>query len=667
MATAPPRPDAVLARRLRERDRTAWEELYHAYEGRLYGFAYRLAGNPHDAADLVQETFVRALPRLDRLDPDRLDLQAYLFATLKNLFLKGVERRKRAEPVEEVPEPGGPAAIEDDPERSALLARQQAEVRLANARLNPRQRLVLALRELEDRSYAEIGEIVGLNENAVAQLVFRARESLRTELRLVQVDRSQLPAECQENLPSLAAYLDGQLRGAKAERVLAHLEACEACQQALADMREASRRYRALVPPVVGLVALRERVDGALAASGYWRGVRLGIRHRPRLVMAAGAASVAILGGVGAGVAVVAAGDDGGPRASALVVTSVADSAPAAPPPAAVPAATAAETEPAAGETAPAATGPATSTAEPGTTEEAEAAGNGAEPPPEPAAEPPAPPLAAEPPPEPPPTTSAAGPPTVTITSAPAGEVASTGATIRFRASAGGVTFACRLDAAAWAPCSSPVLYAGLAPGAHTFRVRAGGADGVTGPAAVASWVVVVPDAEAPTVTFTEAPPPETSETEARFAFVANEEGVAFECRLDGAAFSPCTTPVTYTGLPPGAHTFAVRATDAAGNAGAAADVSWTVLDSVPDLVIGSLTAFSVTVVNAGTGAAGASVLTVSVPGGTFTVPSLAPGASATFSWSSCVDGKIAAVADARKTVAESNEANNTASIGNLC
>ena len=81
-----------------------------------------------------------------------------------------------------------PAPIEDDPERSTLLHRQQEEVRLANARLAPRQRLVLALRELEDRSYAEIGELVGLKENAVAQLISRARESLRTELRLAQVD-----------------------------------------------------------------------------------------------------------------------------------------------------------------------------------------------------------------------------------------------------------------------------------------------------------------------------------------------------------------------------------------------------------------------------------------------------------------------------------------------
>ncbi len=170
MATAPPRSDVALLERLRERDRSAWDELYRLYEGRLYGFAYRLCGNPHDAADLVQETFVRALPRLDRLPPERADIGAYLFATAKNLFLKSVERGKRQQPVEEVPEPDEPMAIDEDPQRAAHLRRQQAEVRIANGKLAPRQRLVRALRELEDRSYAEIGERAFTKWRALARM-----------------------------------------------------------------------------------------------------------------------------------------------------------------------------------------------------------------------------------------------------------------------------------------------------------------------------------------------------------------------------------------------------------------------------------------------------------------------------------------------------------------
>src|SRR4029453_14053663 len=108
MATVARTPDAELLLRLRSRDREAWEELYAEYQPRLRAFGDPLAGNVHDADDLVQETFVRAVPRLDRLDPETADVGGYLFTTLRNLFLKQVERTKRQQPMADVPEPGLP-------------------------------------------------------------------------------------------------------------------------------------------------------------------------------------------------------------------------------------------------------------------------------------------------------------------------------------------------------------------------------------------------------------------------------------------------------------------------------------------------------------------------------------------------------------------------------
>src|SRR4029453_7286160 len=105
MATVARTPDAELLLRLRRRDREAWEELYAEYQPRLRGFAYRLAGNVHDADDLVQETFVRAVPRLDPLDPQTADIAASLSPPLRTLSLKKVERPNRQQPVAEVPEP----------------------------------------------------------------------------------------------------------------------------------------------------------------------------------------------------------------------------------------------------------------------------------------------------------------------------------------------------------------------------------------------------------------------------------------------------------------------------------------------------------------------------------------------------------------------------------
>src|SRR5262245_15731529 len=323
MAATPTSADAVLIRRLRERDPSAWDDIYTEYASRLRAFAYRLSGSPHDADDLVQETFVRALPRLDRLDPDSVAVGPYLFTTLRNLFLKSVKRRARLEPVADVPEPSTAAPIEDDPERSTLLHAQQEEVRVANAMLAPRQRLVLALRELEDRSYAEIGEAIGLSENAVAQLISRARESLRTELRLAQIDPKRLPEECRRFLPLLSRHLDGQLRGPDLERTLAHLEHCERCQDALASMQEAQRRYRVVVPFLIGLEELRGRIDDALAAGGYWTRTPRASRRlrRPAAIVATGTV-VGLLAALGGGTAVLVAAD--GPAAAAETTSLVA-------------------------------------------------------------------------------------------------------------------------------------------------------------------------------------------------------------------------------------------------------------------------------------------------------------------------------------------------------
>jgi hypothetical protein len=78
-------------------------------------------------------------------------------------------------------------------------------------------------------------------------------------------------------------------------------------------------------------------------------------------------------------------------------------------------------------------------------------------------------------------------------------------------------------------------------------------------------------------------PPATTTNTSATFTFSADEAGSTFECSLNGAAFTGCTSPEEYSGLSVGAHTFEVRATDAAGNVDATpAGYDWTVEAPAP-------------------------------------------------------------------------------------
>jgi hypothetical protein len=74
------------------------------------------------------------------------------------------------------------------------------------------------------------------------------------------------------------------------------------------------------------------------------------------------------------------------------------------------------------------------------------------------------------------------------------------------------------------------------------------------------------PDTIAPQTTLTAQPAASTTDTNASFSFSASESGVTFACKLDAASWTACSSPKSYSALGLGAHTFAVRATDSAGN-----------------------------------------------------------------------------------------------------
>src|SRR5215211_466573 len=154
-------------------------------------------------------------------------------------------------------------------------------------------------------------------------------------------------------------------------------------------------------------------------------------------------------------------------------------------------------------------------------------------------------------------------PPETTIASGPSGTISSGDTSFTFSSSEASSTLECSLDSAAYTSCTSPKNYTGLASGSHTFSVKATDAAGNTDTSpASTTWTV---DATAPETTIDSGPSGTISVADATFAF-SSEEGATFECRLDGAAYSACTSPESYTNLSNGSHTFDVRATDGAGN-----------------------------------------------------------------------------------------------------
>ncbi len=175
--------------------------------------------------------------------------------------------------------------------------------------------------------------------------------------------------------------------------------------------------------------------------------------------------------------------------------------------------------------------------------------------------------------------------PETTITEAPSVATKEVSAAFEFASSEDG-TFMCRLDGAAFANCTSPDNMV-VAEGEHTFEVVAIDLAGNEDPTPAShTWTV---DTTPPDTTITDAPPaPLDSSADVSFSF-ESEAGALFECSLDGAAFSICTSPLALTGLADGSHTFRVRAFDTVGNVDPTpAEHTWTIDTTFPDTVIDS-------------------------------------------------------------------------------
>jgi hypothetical protein len=114
--------------------------------------------------------------------------------------------------------------------------------------------------------------------------------------------------------------------------------------------------------------------------------------------------------------------------------------------------------------------------------------------------------------------------------------------------------------------------------GTHGFQVRAWDLAGnLDLTPASHTWTVVAADTTPPETTITSGPSSPTTSTGATFTFTSSEAGPSFECALDGAAFSACASPASYTvGI--GSHALQVRARDGAGNLDQSpASYPWTV------------------------------------------------------------------------------------------
>jgi uncharacterized repeat protein (TIGR01451 family) len=175
--------------------------------------------------------------------------------------------------------------------------------------------------------------------------------------------------------------------------------------------------------------------------------------------------------------------------------------------------------------------------------------------------------------------------PVVTITARP--DDPTTSPTAHFEFSAGEeATFECRLDGGDWVSCTSPVDLGDVPAGDHLLEVRPTDPAGNSGEIVGVPWTVEDEPAppDVPAAAITSHPDPRASHTDATFELSADQADATFVCRLDAGGWSVCTSPLGYTGLGDGDHSFEVKAVSPLGDAGPAASYSWTIDSTAPTL-----------------------------------------------------------------------------------
>jgi RNA polymerase sigma factor (sigma-70 family) len=200
-------------------------EAYDKYAAPLYKYCLALLGEPAEAADAVQDTFViaaaRAAARLvDLREPDRL--RAWLYALARNECQRSTRPGRPVFASAQAPDVTADAAdVREDAERARLLD-------AATGGLTPDEREVIELELRHGLAVAEVAAVVGVSRSQANALASRARKHLEACLGAVVVARAGRRNYCDWLSRTLADW-DGQLTVPLRKQLHRHIGRCAAC------------------------------------------------------------------------------------------------------------------------------------------------------------------------------------------------------------------------------------------------------------------------------------------------------------------------------------------------------------------------------------------------------------------------------------------------------
>jgi RNA polymerase sigma-70 factor, ECF subfamily len=183
-----PQTDAATVAMARGGDSEAFRALVERHSRAVYRLAHRMTGNPSDAEDVVQETFLKAYKQLGRFE-SRANFGTWLHRIAVNCSIDLIRSRPHRETghdADDLDAIGGADAMSDTvqrtPERLMLSTEVQERITSAMSALSHRERAAFVLRHFEGHSIEDISRSLGLKTNATKHSIFRAVRKMRAAL-----------------------------------------------------------------------------------------------------------------------------------------------------------------------------------------------------------------------------------------------------------------------------------------------------------------------------------------------------------------------------------------------------------------------------------------------------------------------------------------------------
>jgi RNA polymerase sigma-70 factor, ECF subfamily len=168
--------------------RADFDRLFEQFSAPIFNYVLRMVGDADRAADITQDTFIKAYRHLDTVT-DAASTRSWLYRIATNTAIDEMRRRRWTTRMDDDPAHAERADRAPGPEAVVMAGMLDERIQRALLALRPNHRQCLVLSDLEDMSPQQIAEVMGISYGAVRTLLCRARGEMRRHLALEGMSR----------------------------------------------------------------------------------------------------------------------------------------------------------------------------------------------------------------------------------------------------------------------------------------------------------------------------------------------------------------------------------------------------------------------------------------------------------------------------------------------